>query len=73
MSDTPEDLDPFGADPDGSNMLLTLAASYTYYVPNTRGERFALNFGLQWWRGYHGENRYMFTITPGFLTLGRHR
>lgn len=48
---------------------LTLGVSYTRYVPTPDGERFALNFGLQLWKA--GSNsRYMFTITPGFLTFG---
>ena len=64
---------PFGfGDGEVDELTPTLGVSYTYYVPNASGDQFAMNLGLQWWRTAN-ENRYMFTITPGFLTLGRNR
>ena len=65
--------DPFGFGPvEVDEVTPTLGVSYTYYVPDASGERFALNFGLQWWRA-GDENRYMFMISPGFLIRGGHR
>lgn len=73
MFATSTDSTLYGADTNDSDISPTLHVSWTYYVPETSGERFALNFGVQWWRGYQGENRYRFTITPGFMTLGSAR
>lgn len=52
-----------------STVRLTASASYTYYIQTANTERFAINFGVQWFQ----DAGFMFTISPGFLSLGSRR
>ena len=53
----------------GRSVLPTATALYTYYLQTANAEQFAINLGVQWFPG----QKFMFTISPGFLTLGRRR
>lgn len=67
MSDVGSDVgDDFTAT---SGVVFSAAASYTYYLQTATTEQFAINFGIQWIR----DGGFMFTISPGFLTLGSSR
>lgn len=53
----------------GRSVLPTATALYTYYIQTANADQFAINFGVQWFPG----QKFMFTISPGFLMLGSSR